>query len=1408
LYDINPIKMVEDSGKSVSTTTNDIVDDSSPKVNEETVNNDENQYSDKDYVAFDRTAILKESTIDKYLKDYASKSSPNYAQAYITYMSPYHFLELTTSSVINRRNIERESTKFEKERFEEATQYQPIQLEIDHETGEVIGHEGRHRMVALDGEGIYNVPVLLFDSSNKYNKENLNGIELVGQFNKYNTAMVDEAIPLSYANRDLIVEKFGTKNSMQKMGERLGLKQTLQYSDKNSSSVYDIVGEKNRLLKENEAFKDEVERLKEALKLEKQVTHGNHFNENQLTAVAKHLLKISNSEYSGKRLIAELKDIYSYIAQSKELTWEDLFSKCYTVAKDMVADAKPQVEIDYGHKQILKDIKETRIYLDEHQKAEAEYLFGKHWNRAFFGKVIIANDAKSSLDQKWQEWAEIYPEWFDADVNPNDQVSRLIEIVNDMRDASEIVTEYDTEEQARWLANEIYNQYWNVSSIKTTADKYDKQMQMLKWKHRQAMDKLRSEYKERAEQKAKSAKLLEQMYYGKKLLEKDKEIERQKLADDMYYGKIIHNLQVKREQEADRLKAYGKERLDSFKERAEQKARIQSITGNARILNEMLIKNSKDKHIPEAMKPVVEELLQAIDFSSKRLLEGGEATQKDIALDKVFGHLKDMITDEVKEVGGVLDEMYGSGIDELTRELVKSVDDSMKDIEGNVFTLNEMSVEDLKKLDTIIKVMKQAVNRVNKFHIAQYNAGVMALGVKSTSEIDTRKKLFKDNKKHFEKLKTHVFWNNLNPYYAFKHLGEASQKIFTALQDGQDKLAFLSREVIDFAKGAYTEAEYKKWKDTFFDFEIPKQDGSTAKFSMNVPQIMSLYCLVKQEDARKHILFGDENGEGKGITIVETEKTEAVRRNIRLTEANLKSIIDKLNETDKVGRAKEVADKLQEYMGTRGAELGNEISMARWGIKSFGIKDYFPIKVSDGSVPKKNDTPGIESTSMLEILNMSFTKSRNHFAKQSVEIGDIMDVFANHMSNMVRYNAMALPILDMYKWINCRGEDAFGNEFSLQTSIKDTFGDHAWSYFNTFLKDISGGTKKSTRDKLAVKFFKNAKVAKVAGNLRVALLQFTSFVRAGAVIDNKYLMKALGHKPKIKMAEEKCGIAQWKSQGYYDTDITRGLSDQIKHTTGIKDKIVDWSLKGAEWGDKITWGYLWTACELEIRDKRKDLTVGSDEFYKAINERLRDVIYRTQVVDSILTRSQMMRSPDTWDKVLTMFGSESALSFNMAMDVFVGYELDKRSMGKKAAKEKNRKYRRKAITAFIATNVVTTILQSVFDAFRDYDEEDKDEEYWTKLMLTNFLSNTSVLNKLPYISNISSILQGFTPSRVDTDWMVSAVKAGKEMYKLFTGEGSTEKAIKNALKVLSDSTGIAAYNVYRDIQAMYELFDD
>lgn len=157
------------------------------------------------------TVALEASTVDQYLKDYASKGSPRYAQAYIAYMMPQDFLDLTTSES-GRSYIERTSQKLDPQELGDASRYQPIQLRIDHETGEVVGHEGRHRAYAMQQEGIESIPVLLFDSSNKYSKEEIGHLTLHGQDfgNTRSTAEVgvSDLLPLSYANRDQILERF------------------------------------------------------------------------------------------------------------------------------------------------------------------------------------------------------------------------------------------------------------------------------------------------------------------------------------------------------------------------------------------------------------------------------------------------------------------------------------------------------------------------------------------------------------------------------------------------------------------------------------------------------------------------------------------------------------------------------------------------------------------------------------------------------------------------------------------------------------------------------------------------------------------------------------------------------------------------------------------------------------------------------------------------------------------------------------------------------------------------------------------------------------------------------------------------------------------------------------------------
>ncbi len=123
-----------------------------------------------------------------------------------------------------------------------------------------------------------------------------------------------------------------------------------------------------------------------------------------------------------------------------------LFAKCYDVANNMLKESKPDVEIDTYSKDILGEIRTARISLDDLQKQEAKHLFGNNYQRYFIGRVIIAENG-AKLDGKWQEWAERYPDIFDPEVNPNDQIGELYDILGRLQYASETVIEYNKEEK-------------------------------------------------------------------------------------------------------------------------------------------------------------------------------------------------------------------------------------------------------------------------------------------------------------------------------------------------------------------------------------------------------------------------------------------------------------------------------------------------------------------------------------------------------------------------------------------------------------------------------------------------------------------------------------------------------------------------------------------------------------------------------------------------------------------------------------------------------------------------------------------------------------------------------------------------------------------------------------------------
>lgn len=1438
LYDIDPIKKVEEAIKSASTTTNNNVHQNNGKSQQQNSDRDIDSWLDKltldellaDLIELEDLGIdttsedvqevkvkkqrakrrvdevnkrLKEIGLsfngtktvawtDERIKTYLSggyygASNPDYAQAYITYMTPQQFLNLTMGGhEYTVDTILRESESYGELDFDKIANSEPIHLDIEEgkKGAKVYGHEGRHRMHLLGKAGFEKVPVLLFDTSTKYTKTNKESLKLETQkfyndafISKTRDVVVSDLIPFSQGNRDLIIEKFGSGNTVA----------DVRFSDRDTESAYDLVGEADRLATENKLIQDDVGRLKERNKIMKEILGDFSFKPSQLKASAKHLLNISQSTYSEDALVKNLNSLYSYIVSTPKLEWDSLTAKCYEVADYILAEQKgKKVEVGY-FRQALNDIRNGAISLSEEQIAEAKNVYGDKYRNALLGRVVIANNG-TSLDQKWSELSQKYPELFKMDVPSEQRVTELSDIYDSLKESASVYEKFYDMDNTRQLAVEIYNQFWNVTAIKDVSDKYKKRIQKLNFDHRQMMSNMRKDYEQR--------------------------LAEQKKADRSKYSKLANELRDREKTRVQEAKEFGRRRLHEYKDRAEKNAKIKSITDKALVLNKWLTKNSKDEHIAEPLKKPVAYLLDAIDFSSKQLLgmKGGQyagmETKKDISLSKALEQVHDMARgiessqigeDDISSIYGTFAD-FPAGFADDVRDLSGKVNDIMRSVGDNEYVLNQMTLEELETLDKIITTMKSTVTKMNKFLAVRHAQGVAHMSQESINYLDSLGK-----GKVEGKLKKLLNWGNALPYYAFKRFGEGGQKVYEALMDGWDKFAFHTKAIIDYAEKTYTAKEIKEWERDIKTIEVLEPvteaemdsddyEPTYQTIQMTVPQIMSLYCLQKREQAKSHLIGG-------GIRIADIETKKGSKKNVisqsegvTLSESEINKIIGNLTD-----RQIEVADKLQEFMNTTCTDWGNEVSMLRFGYKAFGEENYFPIQSDKNNLAVNDETEN--QNSLFRLLNMSFTKSAIKKANNRVVISDIFDVFAQHTSDMAKYNALALPILDSFKWYNYKEKSKQGETQhktkSLKQSLENAFGTNAQSYITTFLRDINGADN-SSRDTIGKHFFTNAKIASVGMNLRVVLLQPTSYLRASAVIDNRYLIRALAHKPKIAKAEKYCGIAQWKALGFYDTNIQRGVTELIKHDETVRDKAVEVAMKGAEMADKLTWGVLWNACELEVRAKQKDLKVGSDEFNNAVAKRLREVIYATQVVDSTMTRSQMMRSSDMYDKMLTSFASEPTLSYNMMQDAIFEIKLAKRRGESKDSMRKHGRHFARVAVAYTVTNLMCALVEAGFDAYRDDEDEEMDLAEFMKAYLRNFATDMSFTAKVPYIKEIISILQGYTSSRTDTQWMQSLGYSLKGIAKIMEGEGNAYTTFKNILRASSYVSGLPFYNVWRD----------
>lgn len=947
----------------------------------------------------------------------------------------------------------------------------------------------------------------------------------------------------------------------------------------------------------------------------------------------------------------------------------------------------------------------------------------------------------------------------------------------------------------------------------------------------QTVEQLRKQLKDTQErlQKAKGTpeerdakRLADEMFYGRKAREgAAQEMERQKdrFAREQQRLQEAHRKAMDKElkrhetqlKNAEKRIQKAKDKLEKYRgDRDERDAKIRlraSVERKAKRLTDMIVKNDAKTHMPEAFKKIVGDFLLSLDFESKRLREGGKPTVRDRSYTDSLTRLKDALADQAKYLEGA--EMEGgldlyidlpSGFVAAMKEHIEAIQKATEGIELGVSQVYEMTSQQLRQLDEILTTISTSIANAN-LRLADENGKTVSEAGKSTM-----KGLGEIGPASSRTGKTSNFlqWDNATPYYAFQRFEEGGKEIFNALSRGWDKMAMNVKRVIDFSASTYTEKEVKSWGSEVHEIKL----SSNRTVKMTTAQIMSLYCLAKREQAMGHLMGG-----GMRIgNFQEGGKTISQADPVILTLEDLSKITKKLTV-----RQKEVANKLQKFMNTVGSKWGNEISAKRFGTLQFTEANYFPIESDSTNLPARD--PGSMENSMFRLLNLSMTKSLTYKANNAIVVNDIFDVFSNHMADMAKYNALALPILDAMKWYNYKETvtTADGKVLTqtVQRSMEKAYGRAANQYFTTFMKDLNGVSEGGRGEGLANRMISNYKIAQVGGNLRVAILQPTAYVRAVAVISPRYLTRAFSMKNGYKEMLQYSGIATWKDMGFYDTNIGRGIREQIKGETTFKDKAAEKLMFLAELGDKITWGRLWNACKLETMEKTG---LQGAELNRAVADRFREVVYATQAVDSTMTRSQIMRSKSTMAKMLTSFMSEPTVSYNLLMNSYTQFNQEARRTGDRGkAWSKTKGAIMRGLTAYSVTAVAAALAESLWDAWRDDDEYETFMDKFLQALFGwdgNLAQDLFPFSKIPYLKDITSILTGYDVDRMDMESfknlydvyqilsekiLLKTGKKDKPTSITYYGKMTDYGAISKALKALSQATGLSGYSLTREV---------
>lgn len=836
------------------------------------------------------------------------------------------------------------------------------------------------------------------------------------------------------------------------------------------------------------------------------------------------------------------------------------------------------------------------------------------------------------------------------------------------------------------------------------------------------------------------------------------------------------------------------------------------IKGIVNDLNQLLLKGTKDKHVMIGLQKAVASALDAVNMDTvgadERVAKYDAliAKAKDPDVIASLTETRDRIAEQGDKMSDKLTALKSSyaeiknSNDPLIAnshdEVIENRIDYVVNRVGNT-PLRDMTLEQLEDVYDLYKMVLTTIRNSNKAFKMEKAESISSLGNNIMGEIHSVAGEKQYTLQALEGLKK-FGWSSLKPTQAFETIGSGTfKKVFANVRAGEDTWAVDVSEARDYYREKSSKYGYDSW-DLDQRYEFTSKSGK--KFWLSLEQIMSLYAYSKRKQADLHL---DQGGFVFDESIEVVEKKAGIPIKYKVNTANaysiskeeLGNIIGTLSD-----RQKFFVDEMQAYLSDVMGAKGNEVSLEMYGVKLFKEQFYFPLKSAKQFIFEQNEVAG-----EVKIKNSGFSKETVDRANNPIILSNFMDVWSKHVNDMSMYHAFVLPLEDFNRVFNYKTptSDKMDTE-SVKSYLQNAYGTQPVEYIKQLITDLNGGARSDASAGFVNKGISLFKKGAVFASASVVIQQPSAMARAFAYINPKYFATAKVDLTKHSIDWEECKqyapVARIKEMGYFDTNVGPQTTEWItsKEYKGFKEKLK--GLKDSNYRDEIlskapaladelAWTHIWNAVKKEIASTT-NLKVGSEEFLKRAGERFTEVIVNTQVYDSVLTRSGMMRSKDTGMKMATAFMAEPTTSLNMIVNSVV------------QAKRGNKKFARNLVGGVAASIILNSILVSLVYAARDDDEDETYAEKYLGSLTSELLDGFNPITYIPFAKDIWSIAQGYDVERSD---MSVYSKLWQSVEELFDENKSAYEKVTDFSGSVATLFGLPLKNILRDAEAVYNL---